>query len=270
MTSQQIKLRSGLQIHYESAGEGLPVICIPGWGYSTKVFANNMDALAAQYHVIALDPRSHGDSEISTEGNDYGQHGEDLKEFMDALQIKECVFLAWSLGAYAMYAYINQYGTKSVRAAVMVDESPRIIKGSEDDWGEGNAEEIQGLIDTVASGGYLEFWREYMAAAFVTPPSDALLDKFVKGAASLTPDVAAGLLSDAAKRDYTDTAIAMARDIPTLNILREEWAPDARKWIAQYQPQSEIEVFGNHLMLYEFADRFNQRVLDFLQRVLAR
>jgi pimeloyl-ACP methyl ester carboxylesterase len=268
--SEQLALSSGLKVNYESVGSGMPVICIPGWGYSTRAFENNLERIAKHYRAIAIDPRSQGATEVTTEGNDYGRHGQDLKEFIDALEIKECVLLGWSLGLYAVYAYLDKYGMESVRAVVAVDESPRIIQRSEDDWGEGNEEEINGLIDMVGSGGYLDFWRDYTAAAFINKPDDALLDDFQKIASSLKPEVAAGLLRDAADRDYVDVAINMAQAIPTLNILREEWGPAATRWIMQHQPGSDIEVFGGHLMLYEFADRFNERVLDFLKDALAR
>lgn len=263
--SSTVTLPSGLRLHYQSWGEGVPLLCLPGWAYSTEIFARNLPALAQQYQVICIDPRSHGRSDVTAKGNDYGQHGKDLQAFINALNLKEFALLGWSLGVYDIYAYIDQFGLEGVKAVVAVDESPRIVRQSDQDWGEGPKEEIDGLIELVRSDAYLGFFRDYMASGFVKPPEDELLDRFTKIASSLTPEVAAGLLEDAAGRDYTGVAIKTAQNVPVLNIVREDWSEAAQRWISEHQPGTDTRILGNHLMLYEFADNFNSYVLSFLK-----
>lgn len=263
--SNIVTLSSGLRLHYQSQGEGVPLLCLPGWAYSTEVFARNLPVLAQHYKVICIDPRSHGRSDVTTDGNDYGQHGKDLQEFISALNLTEFSLLGWSLGVYDIYAYLEQFGFEGVRAVVAVDESPRIVQQSDPDWSEGSQAEIDGLIELVDSDAYLGFFRDYMASGFVKPPEDELLDRFTKTASSLTPAVAAGLLKDAAGRDYTGVAAAAAQNVPVLNIVREDWSEAAQRWIGEHQPSASIQVLGNHLMLYEFADEFNNHVLNFLK-----
>ena len=262
MSSEMI-LKSGLKLYFEDYGKGLPVICIPGWSYTTAVFERNLPELSKQYRAISFDPRSHGRSAVTVNGNDYGQHGRDLRDFLDALGLQEFVLLGWSLGLYAIYSYIEQFGTEGIKGLVAVDESPKIIKSHADDWGEGMAEEIDDVVNMVRSD-YQGFFREYMAEGFVNRPSDDLLNRFTLAVGSLSPTSAAGLLADAATRDYSRIASEVATEIPVLNILREDWSSQAQIWIKLNQPATAIKVLGGHLMLYEFAEKFNAHVFDFL------
>lgn len=260
-----IVLPSGLRLNYECHGTGTALLCMPGWGYSSELFARNLPVLSQHYQTFAIDPRSHGQSEVCVDGNDYGQHGRDLREFSQALELKEFILLGWSLGVYDLYSYLDQFGFEGVKAIIAVDESPRIIRRTEQDWGEGTKEEIEGLIEIIRSG-YAEFFREYMASGFVNQPDDELLDNFTQIASSLTTEAAVGLLQDAAQQDYTQIAIQAAEKVPMLNIVRKDWADAAQRWIGEHQPKSTTKVLGGHLMLYEFAEEFNSCVLNFLQK----
>ena len=262
-----LTLPSGLQLNYECHGAGTALLCLPGWGYSTEIFARNLPALSQHYQTFSIDPRSHGRSDACVDGNDYGQHGRDIRAFIQALKLKEFVLLGWSLGVYGIYSYLEQFGFKGVKAIIAVDESPRIIQCTEQDWGEGSEAEVKELIAMVRSG-YSEFFREYMAGGFVKRPSDELLDNFTQIASSLTTDAAVNLVQDAAERDYTQIAIKAAQTVPVLNIVRTDWAQAAQRWIAEHQPESETQVLGNHLMLYEFAEEFNHHLLSFLKNSL--
>ena len=264
----KITLKSGLKLYYESFGEGLPVVCIPGWCYTTAIFEHNLPELGKQYRAISYDPRSHGRSVVSAEGNNYRQHGKDLRELLDVLEIGECILLGWSLGVYTIYSYVEQFGVERIKGVIAVDESPKIIKSSEGEWGEGLADEVDSVVN-MARTNYLAFFREYMAEGFVECSDEAMLDRFTQAAASLSPDMAADLLADAAQQDYSQTAKKVAQAMPVLNIIREDWAPEALKWIAENQPSAITKVLGKHLMLYEFANDFNACVMDFLADISA-
>lgn len=59
----------GVRIHYLEAGPAhasRSLLLIPGWRVSAKVWAQQIDYFGAQgFHVIAMDPRSQGQSSIS-------------------------------------------------------------------------------------------------------------------------------------------------------------------------------------------------------------
>ena len=259
----EIILKSGLRLYYESDGKGLPIVCIPGWCYSTAVFERNLPELGKQCRALSFDPRSHGRSQVTDEGNDYTQQGRDLQGFLEAMQLTDFVLLGWSLGVYTIYSYVEQFGVQGIRAIIAVDESPKIIKEHADDWGEGLADEIAEIID-MAKTDFQGFFREYMAEGFVERPDPVLLDRFTRAATSLSPNAAATLLANAAQMNFCQTARELSAAVPVLNIVRQSWSAQAQQWITKNQPNAETKVLGNHLMLYEFPQQFNTYVQDFL------
>ena len=199
-------------------------------------------------------------------GNTYTQRGDDLDELIETMDLSGVVLLGWSLGVYDALAYLDRHGMDRVAALVLVDESPKIIKSGPGDWGEGTAEEVEGLIATVAApGGYLPFFRDYMAAGFEGEAPAALLERMTRTAAVLPPGRAAALLEDATRHDFSDVSKRAAQALPVMQIVRHDWAEDARRWVEANQPQARFAVLGGHLMLVEYADEFNRMVLDFLQ-----
>ncbi|MDG2307262.1 MAG: alpha/beta hydrolase [Candidatus Binatia bacterium] len=64
----------GLQIHYESFGEGDPIILVHSWGVGFEfnwVITGWVDALMSSHQVIALDIRRHGNSDKAHERDLY-------------------------------------------------------------------------------------------------------------------------------------------------------------------------------------------------------
>ena len=97
--------------------------------------------------MIADDPRSQGRSSKTLEGNNYVQHGRDLRAFMDALKLKDAIVVGWSFGCDDAYGYFRTYGTEGVSAFVCIDDLPRPLATQKGDWG--------GFHDAGAIGGFL-------------------------------------------------------------------------------------------------------------------
>ncbi|MCY4040240.1 MAG: alpha/beta hydrolase [Gammaproteobacteria bacterium] len=258
-----LQLSDGTRIRFEEVGAGTPLVLIPGWACSLDVFEHNMPAFAEHFRVIAYDPRSQGGSDQTAKGNNYAQRGDDLHEILEALALPQVNLLGWSLGVYDVLTYLDRHGFDRVQSLVLVDESPKIIKQSADDWGEGEADEVAALIDTVRGPGYLSFFREYMAEGFDGEAPPALLDRMTETAAALPSTRAAALLRDASERDFSALCKEAAQKMPVLQIVREDWSAAARRWIEANQPSARIEVLGSHLMLAEYPDAFNSAVLSF-------
>ena len=262
--SHAVRLPDGARLHVETIGSGEPLVLVPGWACSTEVFDSNIPAWADHFRVIAYDPRSQGRSEQTAEGNNYDQRGRDLHGVLDAMEVESATLLGWSLGVYDILSYVRRYGTDRVRSLVLLDESMRVIKERENDWGEGNADEIAGLIGIVNSDAYLAFVREYMASGFEGEAPAELLDQLTETASALPCARAAGLLEDAVRHDFRATAAAAARLVPVMQIVRRDWADAARGWIRKHQPNARVEVLGGHLMLLEYPEEVNRLVLEFL------
>ena len=57
------KTSDGVRIHYLEAGSGRPIVFIPGWTMPAWIWQKQIDEFSKNYHVIAVDPRSQGESD---------------------------------------------------------------------------------------------------------------------------------------------------------------------------------------------------------------
>lgn len=100
----------GLQIHYEQAGTGLPMILVHGWGADTQtnwVDTGWVNALEHHRTVISIDVRGHGKSAKPHALNpySYAEMSRDVLNVMDALTVEKADFMGYSMGSF-MGAYL--------------------------------------------------------------------------------------------------------------------------------------------------------------------
>ena len=117
-----VRVSPDLELYYEEAGTGQPIIFIPGWAGTTEFYAHQMPHFTKRYHALTYDPRSQGRSSKTLENNHYLQHGKDLKAFVDALGLKDVILVSLSGGCYDVYAYFRAYGTDNVQASMGDEE----------------------------------------------------------------------------------------------------------------------------------------------------
>lgn len=260
---KRLELPDGLSLAFVEQGAGRPVIFIPGWTYTTHVFARNLPAFAARYRALAYDPRSHGDSSVTVDGNNFRQHGADLHEFITRLGLDECILAGWSFGVCAAYSYVEQYGRARVRGFVSIDEPPRIRKETAADWGEGMQEELEGVMALLASQGHLKFFEEYLYHCYVNEPGPEFVQDMLSEAAKTPAPIAHELISNSSDLDYREVARKLDQEMPVLQVVREDWRAAAGSWISKNQPNASIYYMPAHLSFHEFAEEFNARVLAF-------
>ncbi len=69
-----------------------------------------------RFRVIALDPRSQGDSEKTPEGNYLERHAQDIKELIEHLGVQDVLLLGWSNGVPDVLTFVDQNGAANARA----------------------------------------------------------------------------------------------------------------------------------------------------------
>ncbi|MEM7217764.1 MAG: alpha/beta hydrolase [Pseudomonadota bacterium] len=256
-----ISIDGGTELYVRCSGDetGSPIVLIPGWCYTGRVFDALLARLPASYRTVTIDPRSHGRSPVADAGNDYVQHGRDLAAVLESLDLRGVTLVGWSLGAYDALSYIEQFGAARVKALVVADESPYIVAREPDDWAEGGADDVEGLIAAVEQD-FHGFFADYMRSGFVVAPADELVAQFVAAIGPMSADIAAGLLRAACAHDFTALLRQLDAELALHYVLREDWADNARRWIQANTPRAAVDVFGNHLMLYEYPDRFAESV----------
>ena len=127
-----IKTSDGIRIHYVEAGEGRPLVFIPGWRMPGWIWQKQIDGLSNKYRVIAVDPRSQGESDKPTYGHLPETRARDYKQLVDQLGLKQPVLIGWSMGCGELLSYVEQFGEDGISGLVLVDglippnQNPRI------------------------------------------------------------------------------------------------------------------------------------------------
>ena len=105
------KTSDGIQIHYLEAGSGRrAIVFIPGWTMPAWIWQKQIDEFSKTYHVIAIDPRSQGESDKPTYGHMPETRSRDYKELVDHLGLKRPVMVGWSMACGELVKYAGQFG----------------------------------------------------------------------------------------------------------------------------------------------------------------
>src|SRR6266852_2774473 len=129
------KTSDGIWIHYLEAGSGRPIVFIPGWTMPAWIWQKQIDEFSKKYRVIAVDPRSQGESDQPTSGHLPETRARDYKELVDHLGLKQPVLVGWSMACGELAKYAEQFGSDNVAGFVLVDgflsekASPEMVAG---------------------------------------------------------------------------------------------------------------------------------------------
>jgi non-heme chloroperoxidase len=116
-----IKTSDGIRIHYLEAGSGRPIVFIPGWTMPAWIWQKQIDEFSKHYRVIAVDPRSQGESDKPPYGHLPETRSRDYKELVDQLGLKHPVLVGWSMACGELIKYVEQFGTDNLGGLVLVD-----------------------------------------------------------------------------------------------------------------------------------------------------
>ena len=258
-----VEVEPGIDLYVEETGEGRPLLFIPGWTMTTEVFARQVAHFAKRYRVISFDPRSHGRATMTVNGMSYAQQGRDIARLIELLELESPVLLPWSNGCIAVWEMVRQRGIDGLAGVVWIDMSPQQIRKDPGDWCEEDAASLAAFQRALADR-HRAATREFCAAMWQGKAPAAELD-WVADQSMKTPQYAALLLAaDGISRDETEIAVAMDGRLPMLHVVHEEKAEAARAFCTGNTPATPVEALGFHFMFWQYADRFNALVDDFL------
>jgi pimeloyl-ACP methyl ester carboxylesterase len=254
----------GARLHAVESGVGAVVVLVPGWTMAWTVFERQLPLLAQTHRVVAFDPRGQGRSSTTFDGNTFRQHGRDLECVVDALGVHQFSLVAWSLGGFAAYSYLERAGTARVDRVVIIDQPPlSLVDDLDSTWGEFTWASFREFADQITED------RTSFAAEFVdwlvSQPLDATdRDWLTEMHLATTTTVALTLAMDGMFRDYTTVAEKLDRQLPVLQIVRDEDLDTARAWVRQHTPNARVGSITSHMAFWEDAATFNDLLIDFL------
>ncbi len=252
-TSDQVKL------HYEEAGQGEAIIFVPGWLMPADIWELQMRELSKNYHVIALDPRSQGQSDMTAVGNDPLRRSKDIRELMDHLQLSSAVLVGWSLGAFDCLAYLRQFGNDRLYALVLVD-SP--LGGPSGPRSAQRSPFLQGFQTDRKTAD-----RSYVWGLSKQPLSAVFFKKLADAADQVPTDIALAVLDNTQPGDSWQPSLKTLSQVPLLYAVTAKFTTHAT-YLQQVDPLARVEIFQNsgHALFLEQSKHFNDLITDFLRQ----
>jgi non-heme chloroperoxidase len=186
----------GIRIHYlESGNVDSPrvLVLIPGWRLPAYLWNEQLQKFSQGFRVVAIDPRSQGESTKTPDGDTPEFRARDLRDVLADLKISQCVLVGWSQGVQDVAAYVQQFGTASLAGIVLVD-SP-VYAGPEEI--EIHKQFSEGVLSRL--NGYVTEPREYcegmVRSIFMQPHPDLDIQKIVNSTLQTPPAIAVAMLT---------------------------------------------------------------------------
>ena len=111
---------NGFRMHYLRGGSGSPVVLLHGFPQTSAEWRPQLDALAREHTVIAVDLRGTGDSSVPATGYDTVQLAKDVHALLTKLGLNNGVqVVAHDIGAWIAYPYAAMWPGEVSRVAVM-------------------------------------------------------------------------------------------------------------------------------------------------------
>ncbi|MCC6718902.1 MAG: alpha/beta hydrolase [Acetobacteraceae bacterium] len=249
----------GVRLHYIEAGGGArTLVFVPGWTMPAWIFDRQIADLSRQFHVVALDPRSQGESAIAPSGHDHVRRGQDIAELIARLGPQKVVLVGWSLGVLDSLAYLRGAGDAHLAGLVLIDNSV------------GEDPPPPPPVRPMRPGPKLPrevMMRNFVRGMFATRQPDAWLDRLTRAALRTPQKVAAELLAYPVPRTWWKEAL-YSTTRPTLYLVRPKFAGQAAN-VRAHHPSAEVVVLTNavgHALFVDDPAGFDARLRDFLRR----
>lgn len=255
-------LPGGLELAYDEAGSGIPLLFIHGWPHDRTLWAAQWSGLQTQARCLAPDLRGFGDSSLAPP-HSIEQYADDLAAFLAMIGVERALVCGLSMGGYVALSMLRRHRAlfrglilTSTRATADTpearDERTRLIAFVEENSVEAlAARQLRAMVGETTFNSrpdVLEALRQLMAVA----PREG---------------VVGGLRAMAERRDSTDLLAGI--DVPTLVVSGTEdtvTPPAEMRALAEAIPGSRLEVIesGGHVCAYERPAAFNHVVGEYL------
>ena len=217
-----------IQLHYTEHGSGEPLVLLHGNGEDSSYFEHQIAFFQDRYRVIAVDTRGHGKSPRGTAPLTLNQFADDLRAFMDELDIASAHILGFSDGANVAMLFALAHPTR-VKSLVLNGGNL---------FPEGLTEQTRREID-----------EEYEQAVATNDEDQLELLRLMIDEPHIDPVQLSGL------------------NMPTLVVAgTDDMIEEAHtRLIAESIPNAQLTLIeGTHFVAFENPDAFNHVVSEFL------
>ncbi len=125
-TINYFKMSDGETMPYEVCGSGETVIFVHGLFGKGADFKEVVKVASKSVRCITYDHRGHGNSKANS-GFSLAQFAKDLKGFIEYLKVKEVILVGYSMGAFTIFSYVEQFGCEHIKKIVLLNVTPKMI-----------------------------------------------------------------------------------------------------------------------------------------------
>jgi len=254
---------NGTSLYYEVAGSGEPVALVHGFALDSRMWDDQVDALAEGHRVIRYDVRGFGRSE-PPDGKPYSR-AEDLKALLEHLGIGSADIVGLSMGGSVAVSFALSF-PEMTRKLILADSALNGYDWSSE-W-ESSWEAIGGRAKSAGEKAANALWLDHplFAPAREKHSVAARLAQMVDGYSGWH------WVNDDPLRvsDPADASRLTEVRSPALIVLGERDLPDFHRIAAILQERipdsrtSKLQGVG-HMVNMEAPEQFNELVLDFLK-----
>ena len=249
----------GIRIHYLDAGSGRPIVFIPGWTMPAWIWQKQIDEFSKNYHVIAVDPRSQGESDKPPYGHLPETRSRDYKELVDHLGLKKPVLVGWSMACGEIIKYAEQFGTDNVGGLVLVDgyvtDKPSDLFAPISGWMNLLQQDRQKQADG------------FVRSMFKKPQPEDYLKRIIDASVETPADTAVLLIYNMiAVKDFSAGLDKMKANRATLFIYQPESQPSADYLKLKLGDNVRLERFDGdgHALFVDDPEKFNHVLAEFV------
>lgn len=254
----------GVRIHYLEAGKGPAILFVPGWTMPADIWEHQLEHFAKLHRVVAMDPRGQGDSSKPSDGYFPAARARDIKAVVDQLKLPPVVLVGWSMAVAELVAYVDQFGTDTISALVLVDGHAGFDQKS-----------LPGMLNFAgtfmkdrpkATDGFVRFM-------YRKPQSDEYLKRVTTAALKTPTNSAVALFVGLATSDHRPALAKINR--PTIILAAGD--DKSNPWMALYKEMqsriagARLEQFPGcgHALFVDDAAHFNSVLEEFLKSAAA-
>jgi non-heme chloroperoxidase len=227
---------------------------MPAW-----IWQKQIDEFSKKYHVIAVDPRSQGESDKPPYGHLPETRSRDYEELVNHLGLKQPVLVGWSMACGELLKYVEQFGTDNVGGLVLVDglipekPSPEMFAGLS-----GWMNQLQQDRQKQADG--------FVRTMFKKPQTEDYLKRVIDASMQVPADTAVTLIYNLiAIKDLSGAFARMNR--PMLFTYQPDTQPSADLLKSKLGDKVRLERFDGdgHALFVDDPEKFNRVLEAFVQ-----
>ena len=261
----RVQIANGLTLDYLECGDrqGPAILFVHGYLDSWRVWESSLSFLPRDHRLVFVTQRGFGDSDKPEEGYRQIDFVEDIKAFMDAVQLDHAVIVGHSMGGLIAH-YLALLYPERVDGLVLVGTSASAA-GLDDDWTDAD-NDVMSLTDPVDPQVVRQAQTEYARAPVPAHRLDGHVFEATKVPARVWGQSMQGMFDEDHRNRLGEIKVPVLILYPEQDIFFTRAQQDE---LLALLPDASLKVYpgAGHGLQWEFPEKFGADVAEFVGRL---